>query len=165
VGEAIVLVSMPPQNVTKTNIPTGEQSVVDATLTPAKEYYITFCAGNGLSVQEDGSFAKISAEQFAASIGVDRRTLYRWRDTIPEFGKRVKDRRREIFNANRESMVWNGLFLRAAKGDHKQAEMILSHFSDYTPPTQKHEVKIGGLADLAKLARQKDKVIDATSNS
>lgn len=156
---------MPPQNVTNTNIADSSETVDDATLTPAKEYYITFCAGNGLSVQEDGSFAKISAEQFAASIGVDRRTLYRWRDTIPDFNKRVKERRREIFNANREAMIWNGLFLRAAKGDHKQAEMILSHFGDYLPPSQRHEVRVSGLADLLKMARNKNrKVLDVSSD-
>lgn len=159
---------MPPiQNVTENNGGTSGNSPDLVSLTPAQEYYITFCAANGLSVKEDGSFEKLSAEKFADKIGVARITLYRWRDSIPNFQQRVKQRRHEIFNANREAMVWNGLFLRAAKGDHKQAEMILSHFSDYTPPTQKHEVRVSGLADLLKLSRQKAerKVIDADGST
>lgn len=157
----------PLQNVTNQDTPTPEGGVVEATLTAAQEYYITFYAANGLSVMEDGSFEKISAEKFAAKIGVARMTLYRWQQSIPNFQARVKARRREIFNANREAMIWNGLFLRAAKGDHKQAEMILSHFSDYVPPTQRHEVKLNGLTDLVKLARKKNEraVLDAEPNN
>lgn len=144
------------QNETKTESPTPVNETVDESLTPAQDAYITFCAANGLSVEEDGSIIKMSAEAFAVKIGYGRATLYRWRDSIPNFQDRVRNRRREIFTANRENAVWNGLFLRAAKGDHKQAEMILTHFSDYTPPTQKHEVKVSGLADLAKIARKKN---------
>lgn len=155
----------PLQNVTKTESPTGDGAVVDVTLTAQQDYYITFCAANGLSVNEDGSFDKLTAGAFADKIDVSRMTLWRWRETIPNFQQKVKARRKEIFNANREAMIWNGLFLRAAKGDHKQAEMILSHFSDYVPPTQRHEVRLNGLVDLAKIARHKEKVIDANPNN
>lgn len=151
------------QNLTHVDDEARGGSVVDVRLQERQEHYITFYAANGLSVEEDGSFKKISAETFAHSIGVSRQTLYDWQKSIPNFQDRVRKRRQEIFTAGRESMVWNGLFLRAAKGDHKQAEMILSHFSDYTPPTQKHEVRVNGLADLAKIARAKNErtVLDA----
>lgn len=156
----------PIQNVTEKTDANGDGVIGDVTLTVAQDYYVTFCAANGLSVNEDGSFEKISAEQFASKIGVSRMTLWRWQQSIPGFQARVKVRRKEIFTLNRENMIWRGLFLRAAKGDHKQAEMVLSHFSDYVPPTQRHEVKLGGLTDLAKLARSKtERIIDATPDN
>lgn len=143
------------QNPTTAEPDNGDVSQRDVELQERQEYYITYYAANGLSVHDDGSFEKISAEKFAAKIGVHRTTLYEWQKSIPNFQARVRARRKEIFNGTREAMIWNGLFLRAAKGDSKQAEMLLSHFSDYVPPTQRHEVKIGGLADLAKIARKK----------
>lgn len=157
----------PIQNVTNPNTANSGGVVDDVTLTPQQDYYITFVAANGLSVKEDGSFEQMTASKFAEKIGVSRMTLYRWQDSIVNFQHLVRQRRQEIFTLNRENMIWRGLFLQAAKGNPKAAEMILSHFGDYTPPTQKHEVKIGGLADLVKLARQKHTskgVIDATPN-
>lgn len=151
------------QNVTQTDIATSDSDIPAVTL--AQDYYVTFVASAGLSVEDDGTIKTITSEQFALKLGVTRVTLWRWKNSIPNFEQLVAKRRREIFTLNRENLVWKGLFLRAAKGDHKQAEMILSHFSDYTPPTQKHEVKIGGLADLVKMARSKNaqiKAIDVT---
>jgi hypothetical protein len=154
------------QNVTQTGIINEGNSAGDDTLPIAQDYYITYVAANGLSVTEDGGMVKISADSFAAKIGVNRVTLWRWQKSIPNFQARVRKRRAEIFTLNRENAIWHGLFLRAAKGDKPQAEMILSHFSDYVPPTQRHEVRVNGLADIAKLARKKNEshVVDTSQS-
>lgn len=151
------------QNETISENDTSTEGVADVSLTPKQDYYITFCASAGLSVDADGDLKTMSMERFANKIGVARATLYRWKDTIPDFETKVSQRRRQIFAKNRENIIWKGLFLKAAAGDVKAAEMVLSHFSDYVPPTQKHEVKIGGLVDLAKQARAKNerRVVDA----
>lgn len=153
------------QNLTPDTLPKSGDVADDVNLQERQNYYITYYAAAGLSVDEDGNMVKITAADFADSIGVSRQTLYDWQKSIPNFQDRVKIRRKEIFTSTRENLIWRGLFLRAAKGDHKQAEMILSHFSDYVPPTQRHEVKLNGLADLAKAARAKsERLIDASSN-
>lgn len=147
------------QNITNTNTNDPEEAGQNVkptnVLDERKNHYITYVAAHGLSVEEDGTYTKISAQQFAESIGVSRQALYDWQKSIPDFWELVKIRRKEIFTMNRENAIWRGLMLRALKGDAKQAEMILSHFSDYTPPTQKHEVKVSGLGELYQLARQK----------
>lgn len=143
------------QNLTDEKPAVSGESPELAKLKVAQDYYITFYAGAGLSVNDDGEIFKVTASEFANKIGYSRQTLYDWQKSIPDFQARVKARRKEIFTSNRENVIWRGLLLRAAKGDSKQAEMILSHFSDYVPPTQRHEVKLGGLVDLAKIARGK----------
>jgi len=148
------------QNVTNTNENKSSEAGQSVTLSnhledQRKDYYITYVAAHGLSVEEDGTYTKITAQEFADKIGVSRKTLYQWQKDIPSFWDLVKIRRKEIFTQNRENAIWRGLTLRALKGDYKQAEMILSHFGDYTPPAQRHEVKVSGLGELYNMARQK----------
>jgi hypothetical protein len=136
------------------------QSADDLALIKLKqEEYISYCAVGGLITEVDGTLKKMSLEQFSEQLKVDRKTLYNWKKTIPNFWTRVEKRRGEIFTQSRISVVWNGLMLRAAKGDAEQAKIILGHYANWQPPTQKQEIRIGGLGDLVNAARRK-KIIE-----
>jgi hypothetical protein len=117
------------------------------------ERWVEFVAIGGLYVR-DGEIVKQTITAFAKEIGVERSTLNRWKKT-PGFWDLVNDKRGEAFKTDRLTAVWNGLFLQAAKGKHEQAKIILGHFANWQPPSQKHEVKVGGLGDLVNLARNK----------
>lgn len=120
-----------------------------------QDQYITFVASSGLSITEDGGFKQIKVGEFADLISTPRRTLYNWQQSIPEFWEKVDIRRREIFTRSRENAIWKGLTLKAMKGDTQAATMVLSHFGDYSPPAQKHDVKINGLSDFLNSARKR----------
>lgn len=123
-------------------------------LTPQQQNYISYVAVGGLITEDDGSVHKLRLEDFATSLGVDRRTLNNWKRNIPNFWQLVEQRRSEIFTQNRITAVWNGLFLRAMKGDAEQAKIILGQYAKWQPPAQKHDITIGdGLADAALAAR------------
>jgi hypothetical protein len=125
---------------------------------PRYELYATYCACGGIMIDDDGTIKKQSVTEFAKSIGVDRVTLHRWKKR-DGFWDLVEVKRAEVFQKSRLSAIWNGLTLRAMKGDAKQAEMILSAYAGYQPPSQKHEVKVSGLGDLVNIARNK-KIIE-----
>jgi hypothetical protein len=121
----------------------------------ALDQYITFCASSGLAMTEDGEVEPMSATKFAVAVGVDRTTLYWWQKNVPGFWKAVDKRAKEIFNHQTKYAIIKGLKLKAMAGDVKAAEMLWSHFGDYTPPAQKHEVKLNGWADVVREARRK----------
>jgi hypothetical protein len=150
----------PSQNDTQKLELTPEDRKSLGLLTPQHEAYISFVASGGIITNEDGVVGqKMTAKQFADKVGVTRESLYRWQKTIPNFWDRVNKRRAEIFNQNRITAIWNGLYLKAAAGNPEQAKIILGHFANWQPPTQKTEVRIGGLGDLVNAARRK-KIID-----
>lgn len=120
-----------------------------------QEEWITFTAIGGLVTEADGLLKPMTIVDFSNQLGVPRRTLYNWRKSIPKFWERVDVRRREMFGKDRIAKVWNGVYLRAAKGDAPQAQMILSHFSDYRPPAQSHEIEVKGWGDAIVNARKK----------
>lgn len=149
---------------------TPEQQALDAVAQKIKddqllkyqqEQWVDFCAVGGMITRADGEIEVLTIGQFAKSMRVDRTTLYRWRNSIPNFWDKVEARRREIFSRDRTTKVWNGVFLRAAKGDAEQAKIWLSAHAKWQPPSQKHEVSVSGLGDLVNLARKK-KIIEGT---
>lgn len=143
-----------------TQSPTPPQAQTDSVKPPEllkylQNEYITFCASSGISMTEDGNFVAMTVTQFAAAAGVSRRTLYNWQKSIPNFWQRVDERAREIFNQSTKYAIFKGLKLKAMAGDTKAAEMVMSHYSDYTPPAQKHEVKLSGWGDMVREARKR----------
>jgi acyl-CoA hydrolase len=148
-------------------------------ITVAQDDWITYCATGGLEVVmeevvKDGrssinQLRQTSITKFAQTHNVDRKTLYNWKKSIPDFQRRVDERRRQIFTDDRMALVWNGLFMRAAKGDAKQAEMIASHFGDYVPPTQKVQVDVGdNFVDMMSMIQadaQPKQVIEETQQA
>jgi predicted transcriptional regulator len=113
-------------------------------------------AAGGLFIDSDGKMIQPSVSELATLAGINRTTVYNWRKDIPNYQDIVKKRRGEIFTQERVNKIWAAVYLRARKGDFKQAEMILSHYDDYVPPTQKVEVDVEtGLADIMQLVRKK----------
>lgn len=138
------------------NPPVGDE---DNLLQLRQQEYISFVAVGGLITNDDGTVKKMTLEQFSKALGVDRKTLHNWKKSIPDFYKLVDKRRGELFTQNRIAAVWNGLFLRAMKGDAEQAKIVLGQYANWQPPSQKHEVTVGGLGDLVNLARNQ-KIIE-----
>lgn len=145
-----------PQNPTNQLELTEDDRKLLGLLSLKQEEWISYVAVGGLITGDDGSIKKMTISEFAIELGVDRSTLNEWKKTIPHFWDRVDKRRNELFSKNRITAVWNGLFLRAAKGDAEQAKIILGQYAQWQPPSQKHEVTIGGLGDLVGLARKKN---------
>lgn len=117
--------------------------------------YIDFTAVGGLITEEDGTLRQMTITQFAQEIGVDRTTLYTWRKHIPNFWDLVAKRRQTIGSQARTNKVWNGVYLRAAKGDAEQAKIWLSQFAGWQPPKQRAEIEHRGIGDLLNMARQR----------
>lgn len=143
----------------------ADRTVKAELLKQQQDEYISYCAVGGLLTADDGTIKKVNLGEFAQMLNVDPKTLNNWKRSIPDFWGEVDKKRHMLFSGPRISAIWNGLFLRAARGDAEQAKIILSHFAGWQPPAQKHEIEVTtGLADL--VARKKleleRKVIDAT---
>lgn len=127
-------------------------------LSPKQDLFIDYMAFAAFTLDGAGRLDQMTSEQIATKLGVTDRTLRRWRRSIPGYAELVRKRRMEKFRIEIEDGVWKGLIAKALIGEPKQAEMVLSHFSDYTPPAQKVEHKVEGLADLVQLARAAKRV-------
>ncbi len=137
----------------KSNCKTGR-----AAAEPAQDLLVTWRALDGLWMDDDGSLSKISLSGLASRLGYHRQTMYDWENSIPNFNDRVEERRKLLFTQRHESAIWKAMFLKAIEGSVKHAEMVLSHFSGYIPPSAKACPKCSkqgtGLADLMNAARK-----------
>lgn len=123
--------------------------------TEAQYRFVEWYAAGGLVVTDDFDIRHVTLTQLARELGVSRMTLYRWRESIPDFNDHVDGFKRGIMQ-EKVSLVWRGVFLRAAKGDVKQAEMFLSTFDSHFVPAYKKEVITAtGLTDVLQLMRQR----------
>jgi hypothetical protein len=115
------------------------------------EYY----ALGGLMTNEEGEIKKMPVTELADLLKVDRVTVYRWRDEIPDFWGKVARARQQLGGQNRVQKVWNGVFLRAAKGDAEQAKMFLTNFDpNFRMPNDKADRGAAEtLIDLMNAAR------------
>lgn len=111
-------------------------------ITPQQEDYIAFVACGGMLPSEnpDELIKKMSAQEFADLLEVDRGTLYYWRNHLPGFWDLVEKKRKEIGGKDRLSKVWNGLFLKAASGNPQAAAIYLANFDpNFRMPNEKAE--------------------------
>lgn len=128
-------------------------------LTVIDQQIVDYFAMDGLMPNYEGSGEKgrmiqLPAQKMAERLGyADRKSLYNRRDAIPGFDEIVLGRMPALYRRYMVTAVWKGVGLRGMRGDAKQAEMLLSHYAGYTPPAQKHEVKIDGLAEAVNAAR------------
>jgi DNA-binding XRE family transcriptional regulator len=97
-----------------------------------------------------------SAASLAADLGISRQTIYEWPKTIPDFTIKTAKAQQEIIQAN-VTAVWNGVFVRAAKGDYKPAELFLNQFDPYFTPLSKASkvTPSHGLTDLLMMASKR----------
>ena len=147
----------------------GSQSVTEkpkitksigGVVTAEQEQYISYVAVSGLIINEDGSFTKMSVDEFCQKFGVYRKKLQRWRETIPNFTQRVEDRRDELMSTNRISAIWKSMTLKAMAGNVEAAKLVLGQYAKWRPPAQKHEVEIGdGMAEALRIAQERKETI------
>ncbi len=142
----------------------NEENTTDVTTSAELESkyheYAAFVGVGGLIVHADGSFKKMSLEEFARTHGVSRKTLYNWRKR-KDFQAVVTKKRNEIFSVNSVSAVWNGVRLRAMKGDAEQAKLFLGQFADWQPPAQRQVHELGdSWSALVRQKRESLKVIE-----
>jgi hypothetical protein len=121
-----------------------------------QQYVVDYYAIGGLVTTEEGEVKKMTVTELANTLKVDRSTIYDWRDRIPGFWDHVAQARQRLGGQNRVQKVWNGVFLRAAKGDAEQAKMFLANFDpNYKAPGDKSDRNAAEtLIDLMNAARQ-----------
>ena len=126
--------NMDNQQMSSANLSEGEL------LNNIQEQWITFCALGGLITDDEDHIGNtpnikvMTITKFSEQIGVPRQTLYNWKRSIPNFGEKVRDRRKEVFTLSRETALWNMLYLIAMDGKGQPAveacKLLLGHFSD-----------------------------------
>lgn len=127
----------------------------DKKLPEAQNRYISYKAVAGLTVEVGGKARKISKQEFADLIGYNVRTLLRWEAHIPEFWKRVQERRQAICGRDMTANVWSRVYLDAMAGKIEQQKMWLGQFDSWKPPAQAHDIKLTSWADVINKARQR----------
>jgi hypothetical protein len=134
--------------------------------------FIDFTALNGLVFDNDASeyqvddkgkshavgapIRKMTQTELATALGVDRKTLYRWRDSIPNFWNLVGERRKELLGQTWLSKVHETWRMKAIKGDFQHMQLWLANFDpNFRMPTQeiKHDVSDNYTALLAAASR------------
>lgn len=113
-------------------------------LSPQQLAWVDYCVVQGLITNEDGTYRKMTIDQFAKEIGVGRASLYRWRDGIPKFWDFVAERRPEIFGKTRVQKMWNAMYLQGIKGDVRAQQTWLANADKaFRMPTQPVQVEAG----------------------
>jgi hypothetical protein len=139
----------------------------DSVLKINQQKWIDFNAVGGLITEADGALKPMTITAFAIALGVERKTLYNWKESIPNFWERVQQRRQELGSQTRLQKVYTGLYLKAAAGVPEAVKLYLQIFDGWKPPKQEVEIEHNlGLADLVakkklELDRER-KIIDAT---
>lgn len=125
-----------------------------------QQKWIDFNAVGGLITDADGSLKPMTIVAFAQALGVERKTLYNWKNSIPDFWDRVKVRRMQLGSETRLQKVYNGLYLKASQGVPEAVKLYLQIHDGWKPPAQAHEIEHKGLGDLVNTARNKN-IIEA----
>lgn len=164
-----------PQNSPKsqvTTLVTNENGEQPTLITAQQQAWIDYNAMSGLitdlttdKLDKDGQPAvlrKMTITEFAKLLEVDRKTLRNWRETIPDFWKRVNDRRAELSTESRLAKmheVWYLSALKSGKDGFKDRQLWLANFDPkFKMPAQKIEHEAGN--SWAALLRKKVKVIE-----
>ena len=88
---------------------------------PRRQLFIDFVA----SGQINSAGFRVTFEEFAASIGVDRRTLYKWEEGIPNFWA-ITARRSMDMVQRRAPRIMNAMYAKALRGDVAAAKLLLA---------------------------------------
>ena len=133
-----------------------------AALKPDKQYWVEYCACQGIRFGQDGSVNRMTITECASLLGVNDNTLRRWKKDIDRFQEFVSWRRSVIYSDKVVSSAWTATALKAAKGDDAAVERILTNFDPkYKSPKQTHELEIGdNLAEIFGIMRKEAQIID-----
>lgn len=132
-------------------------------LSPQQQAWIDYKALGGIIFDKDnGVFEHWTAERFATYIGVDRRTLYNWRDSIPSFWDRVAERRKELNAGEWLAELHKKWKLKAMKFDNWQiTEAWLINFDkNYKTPKIKVEHDVGDSYAALLAAAVRDGILE-----
>ena len=150
---------------TKTQIETTTKPQIshgDELLKLHQDEYISFCAVGGVLTSDDGKITTVTQRDLATRWGVHPNTLTNWKKSIPNFAERVRQRRRELFSAGRETAAWNRLYVIGMTGTGAPAvtalTTILGHFGGLEKPVQRADVKVQG--SLAELLSNAQKIVE-----
>lgn len=147
------------------------QTVTPADLDEIMQNYLMFEVSGGVTIDEGGKTGRMTLAEFCANYGIDRTTLWRRKQNIPNWDEMKREVRKQTWADRRVTKVWNGIFLRAAKGDYQQAALFLKNFSSEPVilPNEKLEIETGeNLTRLLELAERRAKernIIDATETT
>lgn len=107
---------------------------------------IDYRALGGLITDDDGNTRKMTVEELATALGVNRKTLYRWQET-PGFWNAVNKQRKKLGSQARLSKMHNVLYLSALKPGregHRDRLVWLANFDpNFRMPAQKVEHEAG----------------------
>lgn len=160
---------MEPKNLTQNfandlaQIDTATIEAATFVLTPQQQIYIDYKALGGLFLdQETHNFRKMTMAELGRLLQVDPRTLYNWRDAIPNFWERVATRRKELNAGEWLAKMHETWKLKAAKFDNWPiTEAWLINFDpNYKTPKVKVEHEVGDNYAALLAAAAKDNVID-----
>lgn len=148
------------QNPTNTQNKSDNQAVFGGweSLTPQQQTLVDFKAVNGfIQGAEDNVPKKMSMQQLADALKVNRDTLYDWIKKIPNFWGLVMERRKIIGSQERLAKMHHTWYLKALSGSFLHLQLWLANFDpEFRMPTQKLEHDVGtGLADLLDKSRQR----------
>jgi hypothetical protein len=132
---------------------TGELIEDEPLLSTQQLLFIDYKAvGGWLQDSDDRVPKKMSMQEFADIVQVDRTTLYNWQKNIPDFWARVAKRRKEIGSQERLAKVHDTFYLKALKGEFQHMQLWLANFDpNFRMPAQKVEHELGD--NWAALAR------------
>lgn len=148
------------QNVTPTAAPTPTATalVTYESLDAAKRTLVDFRALNGLIATDDkdAGIKKMTVDELAGKLDVNRKTLYDWQNSIPGFWEMVNQRRTEISPQSRLAKVEEVWYMKAVKGDWQHLNAwLLNYKPGYKTPAAKVEHEAGqSLIDLFKGVEQ-----------
>lgn len=132
--------------------------------TPQQQEFIDFVA----SGQRGLDLRKKSYQEFAESIGVDRSTLYNWRNSIQGFWDLVAERSDTVLSC-RVPQILNAMLAKALKGDVAAAKLLLNQAGRLKPPPvekEPHEYLDYSDMDVSELVdRAIGRPVDSGGNS
>lgn len=90
-------------------------------ISPNQQQYIDFVASGQIDIEG----RRLSYSDFASIINVNRATLYKWQESIPDFWPTVAKRSSELIE-RRIPRIMNAMFAKALKGDVAAAKLLLA---------------------------------------
>lgn len=115
-------------------------------LTWQQQYWVNYCALQGLVTNDDGSMTKMTIQECAEQVGVTRQSLYDWKKLIPNFEELVNERVMQNFDGARTRKVINSIYIAATVKLNTNAQalwMANQKAVEFRMPTQKVEHEAG----------------------